>query len=111
MEQAEITEAIHEAIAPHADMTAAYLSSGMHPTQPSVDARWGTGPGRILLAARDEFFRVGYHGASTRHIATVAGMSPTAMYAHYPSKESMLFKLCVLGSGAALENAAQGGKS
>ena len=103
MEQAEISDAIRDAIAPHPDMTAAYLSSGMHPAQPPLDAGWGKGPGRILMAARDEFFRVGYHGTSTRDIATAAGMSPTAMYAHYPSKEAMLFKLCLLGSGSALE--------
>ena len=103
MEQVEITETIRAAIAPFEDATSAYLSSGMHPSQPRPDSGWGKGPGRILLAARDAFFRVGYHGTSTRDIATAAGMSPTAMYAHYPSKESMLFKLCLLGSGTALE--------
>jgi AcrR family transcriptional regulator len=74
----------------------------MHPAHPAENGR-SKGPGRILLAARDEFFRVGYHGTSTRDIAAAAGMSATAMYAHYPSKESMLFRLCVLGSGSALE--------
>ncbi len=102
MEPAEITELIRRAIAPHADLTAAYLASGLHPSQP-LEAGRGKGPGRILVAACDEFFRVGYHGTSTRNIAAAAGMSATAMYAHYPSKESMLFKLCLLGSGSALE--------
>ena len=102
LEQAEIAEAIRKAIALHADMTAAFLASGMHPSH-SVEAAWDKGPGRILVAARDEFFRVGYHGTSTRDVAAAAGMSATAMYAHYPSKESMLFKLCLLGSGSALD--------
>ena len=34
---------------------------------------------------------------------SAAGMSATALYARYPSKEAMLFKLCVLGTGSALE--------
>lgn len=102
MEQDEIAVRIRDAIAPHADATTAYVASGMHPDHPFGDGK-GKGPGRILLAARDEFFRVGYHGASTRDIAAAAGMSATAMYAHYHSKEAMLFRLCVLGSAAALE--------
>lgn len=103
MEQAEVTARIEAAIAPHDTVAAAYLASGLHPSQSSPEAGWGKGPERILIAARDEFFRVGYHGTSTRDIATAAGMSATAMYAHYSSKEAMLFRLCLLGSGAALE--------
>lgn len=102
MDQVEIAKIIQKAIAPHADVMTAYLASGMHPLHP-LEAGRGKGPGRILLAARDEFFRVGYHGASTRDIAAAASLSATALYAHYPSKESMLFKLCVLGTGSALE--------
>ncbi len=100
--RAEITEVIRQEITPHTDVTMAYLASGVHPSHP-LEAGHGKGPSRILVAACDEFFRVGYHGTSTRDIAAAAGMSATAMYAHYPSKESMLFKLCLLGSGSALE--------
>jgi len=99
---AEITEVIRRTIAPHTDVTAAHLASGMHASQP-LEAGRGKGPVRILVAACGEFFRVGYHGTSTRDIAAAAGMSATAVYAHYPSKESMLLKLCILGSGSALE--------
>ena len=102
MEQAEITEVIRAAIAPHGDVTSAYLASGIHPSHP-LEAGRSKGPDRILVAACDEFFRVGYHGTSTRDIAAAAGLSATAMYAHYPSKEAMLFKLCLFGSGSALE--------
>jgi AcrR family transcriptional regulator len=102
MEQAEIAEAIRRVITPHADMTTAHLASGMHALRP-LEAGRGKGPARILVAACDQFFRFGYHGATTRDIAAAAGMSATALYAHYPSKESMLFKLCVLGTGSALE--------
>jgi AcrR family transcriptional regulator len=102
MEQAEIAEVIRRTIAPHADVMTAHLASGIHASHP-LEAGRRKGPVRILVAACDEFFRVGYHGASTRDIAAAAGMSATALYAHYPSKESMLFKLCILGTGSALE--------
>jgi len=102
MEQIEITAIIRRAIAPYADMTTAHLASGMHASQP-LEVGQGKGPVRILVAACDQFFRVGYHGTSTRDIAVAAGMSATALYAHYPSKEAMLFKLCILGTGSALE--------
>jgi AcrR family transcriptional regulator len=102
MEPAEIAEIIRQAVAPHSDVTTAYLASGVHSSHP-LDAGRGKGFARILVAACGEFFRLGYHGASTREIAAAAGMSATALYAHYPSKESMLFKLCIFGSGSALE--------
>jgi AcrR family transcriptional regulator len=102
MGPAEIAEVIRRTIAPYEDVTAAHLASGTHGSRPAEVGR-GKGPLRILVAACGEFFRVGYHGTSTRDIAAAAGMSATAVYAHYPSKEAMLFKLCVLGSGSALE--------
>jgi AcrR family transcriptional regulator len=102
MEQAEIAEVIRGATTPHADATTAHLASGMHSLSPP-EAQHGKGPVRVLAAACDEFFRLGYHGTSTRAIAVAAGMSATAVYAHYPSKESMLLKLCVLGAGSMLE--------
>lgn len=102
MEQAEITEAIRRAISPQADVTTGRPATGTRSSQPLELGR-SKGPVRILVAACGEFFRVGYHGTSTRDIAAAAGMSATAAYAHYASKESMLFKLCILGSGSALE--------
>jgi AcrR family transcriptional regulator len=109
MQQAEIAEVIRLAIAPHADVTTAHLASGIHPSHP-LEAGRGKGPNRILAAACGEFFRVGYHGASTRDIAAATGMSATALYAHYPSKEAMLFKLCILGTGSALETLREAAK-
>jgi AcrR family transcriptional regulator len=102
MEQTDFAEIIRQAIAPYADVTTAHIASGIHSAHP-LEAGRGKGPARILAAACSEFFRVGYYGASTRDVAAAAGMSATALYAHYPSKESMLFKLCVLGTGSALE--------
>jgi len=102
MDHEEIAAAIRDAIAPYPDATTAYRASGLHPAFPP-EAEPRDGPRRLLMAACEEFFRVGYHGASTRDIAAAAGMSPTAMYAHYSSKQAMLLKLCIFGSGSALE--------
>ncbi|MFC5947528.1 TetR/AcrR family transcriptional regulator [Pseudonocardia lutea] len=82
--------------------TAEYLRSGLHPLHPlpptESDARR-----RLLVAARDCFAEDGYQGTSTRMIAGRAGMSPAAMYIHYPSKQAVLLKLCLLGHAAAFE--------
>ncbi|MEJ1229747.1 MAG: TetR/AcrR family transcriptional regulator [Galbitalea sp.] len=99
----DVDETIRELIAPFPDVTSAYIASGLHPDFP-VEPERGDGTRRLLIAACDAFFEVGYSGASTRDIATAAGMSATAMYAHYESKQAMLLKLCVFGSGSALEN-------
>jgi AcrR family transcriptional regulator len=109
MKEAALADAVRRVIAPHPDVATALLESGMHVSRPLATGR-GNGPGRILVAACNEFHRVGYHGASTRDIAGAAGMSATALYAHYPSKESMLFKLCVLGTGSALEALRKGAR-
>lgn len=44
---------------------------------------------RILNAATLAFADLGYHGTSTREIASRAGMSPAAIYIHFPSKEHL----------------------
>jgi AcrR family transcriptional regulator len=52
---------------------------------------------RLLLAAVETFARSGYHGATTRQIATRAGMSPGAMYVHYSSKAELLYQIALQG--------------
>jgi phenylacetate-CoA ligase len=49
---------------------------------------------RLLVAALDEFYDVGYHGATVRSIAERAGVSLPTLYNHYPSKQSLLVRLC-----------------
>ncbi|MDH6576122.1 TetR/AcrR family transcriptional regulator [Kitasatospora sp. MAP5-34] len=64
---------------------------------------------RLLLAAVDSFARRGYHATTTRDIATAAGMSPAALYIHYPSKAALLSEISRTGHQATLdlvENAA-----
>ncbi|WP_441246839.1 TetR/AcrR family transcriptional regulator [Kitasatospora sp. McL0602] len=58
---------------------------------------------RLLLAAVDSFARRGYHATTTRDIATAAGMSPAALYIHYPSKAALLSEISRTGHQATLE--------
>lgn len=48
---------------------------------------------RLLDAALAAFADRGFHGTTTRDIASAAGMSPAAVYVHYRSKEELLFAL------------------
>ena len=48
---------------------------------------------RLMLAAVDSFAERGYHATTTRDIATAAGMSPAALYVHFPSKAAVLFAI------------------
>lgn len=53
---------------------------------PAADSR-----ARLLEAAVQAFAEKGFHGTTTRDIATGAGMSPAALYVHHRSKEELLF--------------------
>ena len=48
---------------------------------------------RLVVAGVQAFGARGYHATTTRDIATAAGMSPAALYVHYPSKEELLFEV------------------
>ncbi|MGB3301558.1 TetR family transcriptional regulator [Gordonia sp. (in: high G+C Gram-positive bacteria)] len=52
---------------------------------------------RLLDGAMAAFSELGFHGTSTRNIATAAGMSPSAVYMHYKSKEELLYRISKLG--------------
>jgi AcrR family transcriptional regulator len=49
---------------------------------------------QILDAARDLFVREGYDAVSMRRIAARIEYSPTAIYLHFPDKQSILTALC-----------------
>lgn len=53
--------------------------------------------GEILAAAERVFVTHGYAGSTVRRIAEEVGVSPTALYMHFPDKHSMLMEL---GAGA-----------
>jgi AcrR family transcriptional regulator len=48
---------------------------------------------RLMYAAVVSFAKVGFHATTTRDIATAAGMSPAALYVHFPSKSALLFEI------------------
>ena len=48
---------------------------------------------RIQKAAREEFLEKGFQNASMREISRKAGLTPSALYRHYPSKEAMFNSL------------------
>jgi len=57
---------------------------------------------RLREGAMASFSGLGFHGTSTRHIATAAGMSPAAVYVHYKSKEELLYRISLVGHQAIL---------
>lgn len=59
---------------------------------------------RLLSSALASFSDRGYSVTTTRDISTGAGMSPAALYVHYPSKEDVLFEICRLAHVSALEH-------
>lgn len=61
---------------------------GDNPTARTAGAR-----DRLLSAAAEAFADRGFHGTTTRDIAGAAGMSPAAVYVHFPSKEELLYQL------------------
>jgi AcrR family transcriptional regulator len=52
---------------------------------------------RLVVAAVESFATVGFHATTTRDIATGAGMSPAALYVHFPSKVALLFEISRTG--------------
>ena len=48
---------------------------------------------RIVAAAKTEFQRCGFKEASMRNIAVLAGVSASALYKHFPSKDDMFASL------------------
>ena len=53
--------------------------------------------GRLIRAAVAAFAEHGYHGTTTRDIASAAGMSPAALYVHHASKEELLYLISLAG--------------
>lgn len=58
---------------------------------------------RLLDAAVEAFAAKGFHGTTTRDIASAAGMSPAALYVHHRSKEELLFQICRDGHQSVLD--------
>ena len=48
----------------------------------------------ILNAARGEFLKKGYQGATMRDIARRAGVTTGALYFHFPGKDELYGRIC-----------------
>ena len=57
---------------------------------------------RLLTSAVRCFAANGYHATTTRDIAAGVGLSPAALYVHFPSKELVLFEIMRAGHDRAL---------
>ena len=64
------------------------MEGSIHPPQEQVHTAHS-----ILDAAEFLFQRQGYHGTSMRQLARFAGVTPAAIYNHYPSKEDLFIAL------------------
>lgn len=58
---------------------------------------------RLMLSGLRSFAERGYQATTTRHIADGAGMSPAALYVHFPSKAALLAEISKRGHEGALE--------
>jgi AcrR family transcriptional regulator len=65
--------------------------------------RFPEGYRRMFYAAIATFSERGFHGTSTRDIASAAGMSPAALYVHFGSKEEVLYRIATSGLDITLE--------
>lgn len=76
-------------------------------TRPTAGTPWVRGlpdaQRRLVEAATDAFAEQGYHATTTRDIATRAGMSPAALYVHFPSKVALLARISRAGHEAVLD--------
>jgi AcrR family transcriptional regulator len=59
---------------------------------------------RLLTSAVRCFAANGYHATTTRDIAAGVGLSPAALYVHFPSKELVLFEIVRAGHERALDH-------
>ncbi|WP_146362131.1 TetR/AcrR family transcriptional regulator [Arthrobacter yangruifuii] len=70
----------------------------------------GTGQ-RLLDSATEAFAAKGFHGTTTRDIATAAGVTPGAVYVHHRSKEELLYSISRVGHERTLELVRSGAAS
>jgi AcrR family transcriptional regulator len=79
----------------------------VHPVDGDVDEQlWADvrpdAARRLLVAAVRAFAAAGYHGTTTRDITAQAGVSPAALYVHFPTKADLLARISIDGHRATL---------
>jgi AcrR family transcriptional regulator len=62
-------------------------------TLPARERQWRDTHRRIMAAASAEFERVGVSAARVEHICRAAGVTRPTFYAHFPTKDDVLFEL------------------
>lgn len=71
--------------------------------EPALLGRIEPASARALVAAGIACFaEVGFHATTTRDISTRAGLSPAAVYVHFPSKAELLYTISKIGHESAL---------
>ncbi len=58
---------------------------------------------RLLSSATAAFAAKGFHGTTTRDIASGAGVTPGAVYVHHKSKEDLLYSISKVGHEKTLD--------
>lgn len=66
---------------------------------------WDGSASRVALldSAVRCFARTGFHATTTRDITAAVGLSPGALYVHFPSKEAVLFEIARTGHQRSLD--------
>jgi AcrR family transcriptional regulator len=78
-------------------------TDGTMPWPDPIDGPLPESSRRMMEAAVDAFAERGYHATTTRDIATRVGLSPAALYVHFPSKQALLTEISRQGHEAAVE--------
>src|SRR5262245_42328532 len=65
-------------------------------------AEFGDVQRRLLTSAVRCFAANGFHATTTRDISAGVGLSPAALYVHFPSKELVLYTISRVGHERAL---------
>jgi AcrR family transcriptional regulator len=77
----------------------------------SANARADITRARLLEAAVAAFAEKGFHGTTTRDIASAVGLSPAAVYVHHRSKEDLLYQIARAGHDQTLQLVRDGAAS
>ena len=67
------------------------------------DSQRGEVARSLLTSGVRCFASNGYHATTTRDITAAVGLSPGALYVHFPSKEHLLFEIIRTGHVRSLE--------
>lgn len=78
---------------------------GVAVDEPEHAGFWDGSASRVALLGSAVlcFARTGFHATTTRDITAAVGLSPGALYVHFPSKEAVLFEIARTGHQRSLD--------